>query len=220
MVVLAETTILDGSAILTLARMHIDAMVMFDYLHERVTEDEWTFRHYLLRLHFGTSNVKFLRASSPVNQVDLDKIKADNAALREKIRNHAKFNTLDEKKKKDVLTGEAVFEDGSRAVAARSGWDKDEYTAIYAHYSSHTHVLPMSFMPYATPQSFQQLRRLTYFTTAHALRLARFCILRMALKSIDRYPVLADSFGETELSTHRAYVAKRHQLKESFKTSK
>jgi uncharacterized protein DUF5677 len=181
---LSKSNVFDHHAINSIARMILESMTMYFYLRENVTEEEWSFRDLILRLHDTTSRVKLLRAWKKKSEYDDLTTEKDN--LIRQIESHSAFSCIDADRQKRLLTGEEMFVQGMRKVAKRSGWREEVFISVYNYFSAHAHSTPASFfrMPahsvdYFNPSDFQ------YTTSAPAIEIAVACLRRVAVNYFD-----------------------------------
>jgi len=102
--------------------------------------------------------------------------------LEDQLKANAKFISLDEKHRLNLLSGEMIYIDGMRKVAVRVGWDEDVFGSTYNYFSTHIHSLPMSFtrvrrhnVDFNNPGEYQKN------VAAFGINVAEFCLLRTSI---------------------------------------
>ncbi len=182
----AQSSMFDHHAIMSLARMIVEASTMISYLLEPVSSEEWMLRETLLRLHDTAARIKLLRSyEHPV-----DDLREGREQLKKEIASNPEFDKLSDDRKKRLLSGEEMFVVGMRSVATKSmGWDEDQFSGVYAYLSAHTHSAPVSFTRMAD-------HRIDYFFPSKAqieilllpMEVAIACLRRSILRMIDQHP--------------------------------
>jgi len=190
-----RSNMFDHSAVLGLARMIVECLSMYVYLIEPVTEEDWSFRYAVLRLHDTVARIKLLRAWPA--SADTTELKAGRDDLILEIRSHPGFARLDEEHQKRLVSGETIFIGGMRKAAALAGWDPDVFTALYGYFSAHLHAAPMSFfrmddhgVDYFFPNAAQkQIASVGIAAAAAALR--RLSLLHLGDFDYSEHPMLS-----------------------------
>jgi hypothetical protein len=181
---IATSSMFDHSAIMALARMIIDGMTMFCYLMEAVTDEAWSLRYNVLRLHDTTARIKLLRAWHDKSQY-ADLVDGREELVRS-ISSSVTFCAMKDEQQKRLLTGEEIFVGGMRRAARTAGWSEDKFIAIYNYFSAHIHAAPMSYfrmrrhsVDYLAPNEMQ------YGSAAMAIEVATACLRRTSLRYLD-----------------------------------
>lgn len=189
-----ESSMLDHSALMSLARMMMEAMSMHGYLTEPVSEEEWELRHLVLMLHDTENRINLVRARGDVG--GLESLRQGRAELQTALQRHPHFLLLDKERQEKILRGAEMFVVGMRRVAKLAvGWDSDTFNALYSYFSAHTHSSPMSFMrtrDHGIDYYFPGDAQLSMAELA--INVATACLRRVTLRQLDSSPGKIDQF--------------------------
>jgi hypothetical protein len=196
-----QSSMFDHHAIMTLARMIVEASTMIAYLLDPVAADEWMFRYTLLRLHDTAARIKLLRAFGK----PADDLRAGRDELKAELEANPKFACLDGDRKRRLISGEEMFVVGMRSVATKiMGWEDAKFNGVYAYFSAHAHSSPVSFMrmkeheiDYFSPSETQ------IEILALSMEVTMACLRRSMLRMIDEHPERASDFHPQLLSEAR-----------------
>lgn len=140
----SEVYTLDHNSIAAVARNLIEATVMFFYVSEpNVDENEWALRKSILDIHDCVTRYRIFKSFQ--NQEQADQFRIMMSELRERAKNEKFMQTIDEKKREQLLSGQQLYINGLRSVVKQAGWDADRFDAVYAYLSAHSHSAPVSF---------------------------------------------------------------------------
>lgn len=181
-----QSSMFDHHAIMALARMIMEASTMIAYLLDPVPEEEWTFRHTLLKLHDTVGRLKLMRGFG----MPADDLRKGRDELKVQIEADPSFQKLPEERKKRLASGEEMFAVGMRTVATRMmGWDETQFNGAYAYFSAHTHSAPVSFtrmadhgIDYFHPSDTQ------FEIPALSMEIAMACFRRSMLHMLEGHP--------------------------------
>lgn len=165
---------------------------MIAYLLDPVSDDEWTFRHTLLRLHDTVGRLKLMRGFG----MPADDLRAGKYELKAQIEADPTYHKLSDERKKRVASGEEMFAVGMRNVATRMmGWDDTQFNGVYAYFSAHTHSAPVSFsrmadhgIDYLHPSDTQ------FEILALSMEVAIACLRRSMLRMLEGHPEMIAEF--------------------------
>ena len=186
-----QSSMFDHHSIMAIARMIMEASTMIAYLLDPVSEDEWTFRHNLLKLHDTVARLKLMRGFG----MPADDLRSGRDELKAQIEEDPIFLKLPEERRKRVASGEEMFAVGMRSVATKiMGWDEAQFGGVYAYFSAHTHSAPMSYtrmaehgIDYFHPSDTQ------FEIPALSMEVAMACLRRSALRMLEGHP---ENIGE------------------------
>lgn len=181
-----HSSMFDHHAIMTLARMIVEATTMLGYLNEPATTEEWALRHTVLRMHDTTTRIGLLRSFNS----ETSDLRTGLKELQAELEEMTLFKALPTERQQRLLTGQEMYVTGMRSVAVRAvGWDEDQFASVYTYLSAHTHTAPVSFMrmrdhsiDYMNPSQTQ------FEILAIAMEAAIACVRRSMLWQIDRVP--------------------------------
>ncbi|WBH15768.1 hypothetical protein [Sphingomonas radiodurans] len=181
-----QSSMFDHHAIMSLTRMILEASTMIAYLLDPVSDDEWAFRHTVLKLHDTVSRIKLLRSFNAPS----DDLRTGREELKSIIITSPIFSSLPKDRQNRLTNGEDMFVIGMRTVATKiMGWNETKFMGIYAYFSAHTHSAPMSFVRMANHEidyyhpSYAQIS-----TLALSLEVSLACLRRSMLRMIDEHP--------------------------------
>jgi len=188
----------DHSAVIALCRMIMEAMTLFFYLKETVSEDEWAARYLCLKLHDTTNRIKLMRGHQSADQyADLELGKNE---LTTELRKNVFFCSLEKEQQSRVETGEHFFLGGMNRAARAAGWDFKKFISFYSYFSAHAHSSPMSFLRtkkhgirYADPSDAQKAAMVT------AIGIAEYCLLNASIAYLNTSVEGKKTFESKEL---------------------
>lgn len=140
---IAQSPMFDHSAIVGLSRMIVEGLTMYAYLKQSVSEDLWSLRETVLKLHDTVARITLLRAYS--EKADYQDLIDGRAELLSSLESNLAFGKLPEEQRKAIRSGVVVFVGGMRRAAREAGWNEDRFTAMYGYLSAHVHGAPMSY---------------------------------------------------------------------------
>jgi hypothetical protein len=194
---------LDHSALMSLARMMMEAMSMHGYLSEPVSDDQWELRNLVLRLHDTENRINYVRTAAAA--AGLDDLLRGREELRAALASNAAFGMLDQERQARIMRGGEMFVVGMRKVAKLAvGWDSDIFNALYSYFSAHSHSSPMSFIrmkehgvDYFLPSDAQ------FDMAKLAITVATGCLRRVTLRHLDSSPTKIDRFSQAVVDNLR-----------------
>ena len=197
-----QSSMFDHHAIMSLARMMLEASTMIAYLLDPVSEDEWAFRRTLLRLHDTVARLKLLRGF----EQPAEDLRAGRDQLKAQIVADPIFLTIPEDRRKRLASGEDMFAVGMRSVAIRMmGWNETRLNGVYAYFSAHAHSAPMSFMRMAEHEIDYRYPSDTQIEILGlAMEVAAACLRRSMLRMIECHPEKIGKFHPELLADARA----------------
>jgi hypothetical protein len=188
----------DHSAIIALCRMIMEGAVFYQYLMEKIEEDEWECRVLCLRLHDTVNRIKLMRGfQKPEEHSDL---RNGRKELVSQLKENAFFKSLPEERAEKLITGEHFYIRGAGAAVEKSGWNSKKYMAWYSYFSSHAHSAPMSFFRFKQQQirfSDPSDAQLSAMTTA--LSVAEYSLLKASLLHLSTTPECLPKFDAKEI---------------------
>jgi Family of unknown function (DUF5677) len=135
-------TTLDYSSIAVLCRTIIDASIMYWYLTEEITDDEWNFRLAVLNVHDSASRVRLFKGIDP-NEAETQR--ANLVAKKNALSDLALFNARTEEEKAKLLSGQTMYVNGMRSLLKSMNVGKVYFDGLYNYLSAHVHLAPLSY---------------------------------------------------------------------------
>jgi hypothetical protein len=173
-------TTLDHSSIAVLCRTMFDASIMYWYLTEDVSDEEWIFRRAVLGVHDTASRVRLFKAIGPAeaeNQrsiLDAEKTKLSEMPL---------FKTRSSEEQSKLLSGQTMYVNGMRSLLKSMNVGKVYYDGLYNYLSSHVHLPPLSY--FRAKQGSIEDQAFSRFFMGHCLREASRMAIRVVLREIE-----------------------------------
>ena len=131
-----------------LARNIIESALMFYYLSEEgVSKEEWELRIAIFNLHDSTLKVRLWKGLESDEQYK--NWKATMEEIRQSLREHPTFKTIDADRQQRLLSGQELYLKGFRSNLKLVGLDEGYFDGLYTYLSSQVHITPSSF--YWTP---------------------------------------------------------------------
>jgi hypothetical protein len=184
---ICQSSMFDHSAIISLARMIVEAATMIAYLSADIDEDKCQLQLLVLKLHDTVGRIKFLRAFN--TDAGMESLRAGRTGVEKEIKANLVFLGMEPDEQKQLLSGEVFFVGGMRRAAKLFGWNGERFTSLYSYLSSHSHTSPMSYMrtrehkiDYLQPGDAQR------GGAAFAIEIAIACIRRVVIHTIDLVP--------------------------------
>jgi hypothetical protein len=173
--------LLDHSSLAALSRVAIDAALMTMYISDpKMNLEEWDLRRKILRLHELFNRKRFLTAAGNEDVPFFATYEQRKTELRTRISELATGLGHATEKIKDVLKGQNVFIDGSRAAAREAGWNLNQFELYQVYLSNWVHSHPVTFL-YADDQKISFLHPSHY----------QISVCVTALEAATRYLVAA-----------------------------
>jgi hypothetical protein len=171
---------LDYSSIAVLSRTIIDASVMYWYLTEEVSDDEWKFRQMILSVHDASSRVRLFKGFDP-EQADTQRKALERRRKQLSKLDLFKAKTLDEQQM--LLSGKTMYVNGMRSLLKPMNVGKVYFDGLYNYLSAHVHLTPLSY--FATRNgTLQEVRHARNFMGLCLHEAARFAV-RVVLREIE-----------------------------------
>jgi hypothetical protein len=174
--------ILDHVSIAVLCRWIVEASIMYWYLMEEISEEEWAFRYQVLRVHDTASRVRLFKT--------LIKEAADNqrstlVELRKGLALMPLFKKRSEQQRTKLRSGEALYVNGMRSVVVSMGFDEEYFDSVYNYLSAYTHSSPLSY--FRDRPDFHHFEEEFWRRTfsQYALHHAWIMMLRVAVREMD-----------------------------------
>jgi hypothetical protein len=111
---------LDHSSIAVLSRTIIEASIMYWYLMESVTGEEWQFRLQVMKIHDAASRVRLFKRLIPTTA---DKQRANLMKLRDELEAMSLFKKREEPQRTRLRAGELIYVNGMRSVVGSMNFD-------------------------------------------------------------------------------------------------
>jgi hypothetical protein len=172
---------LDHSSIAVLCRTIIETSIMYWYLMEEVSDDEWEFRLQVMKIHDAASRVRLFKrliAEAADNQ------RATLEALRDQLAAMPLFQTRTEQQREKMLGGQLIYVNGMRPVVESMNFDEEYFDSVYNYLSSYVHSTPLSYFRDGDYHDFKDVFWRRSFT-GYALHHAWVMMIRVALKEMD-----------------------------------
>ncbi len=139
-----EFSALDHTSNAALGRTLLEAWIMFMYLSDpAISEEEWGLRRAILELHDSIARYRWMKDTG--DQQEAQGFKPQIELLKNIISSEPTFRGLDRENQDKILAGKQLYIKGLRGAVRATGWDADQFYAIYNILSSHSHSAPLSF---------------------------------------------------------------------------
>jgi len=205
---------LDHSSIAILCRTIIEAGIMYWYLTEEVSEEEWKFRLQVLKIHDAAARVRFWK---PLMPDEVDKERAALKQLREELKALPPLERYAEQAQNKLAGGQTVYVDGMRAVVRAMNIDEEYYDGIYNYLSAQAHASPISYFRDSDDPATQVVWSRGF--SQYCLHHARQMILRVALRQI-KLSGLEKEFDADELGRCRKLIGPELEASEKLQLKK
>lgn len=193
-------TYLDHSSIAVLCRTIIEASVMYWYLMENVTGEEWQFRLQVMKIHDAASRVRLFKRLIPTTA---DKQRAILNKLRDELEEMPLFRKREEPQCTRLRAGELIYVKGMRSVVGSMNFDEGYYDGVYNYLSAQVHSTPISYIN--DTDDFQQVLWQRTFSQ-YALHHAWTMMIRVAIREVD-VSLLENQFDAELLKEFRRMAA-------------
>lgn len=172
---------LDHSSIAVLCRAIIETSIMYWYLMEEVSEDEWEFRLRVMKIHDAASRVRLFK---PVIANEADNQRAVLQALRIKLAAMPLFQKRTAQQQKKLSGGEVIYVNGMRSVVESMNFDETYFDSVYNYLSTYVHSTPLSYFRDGDYHDFnQEFWRRSF--TGYALHHAWVMMVRVGLREME-----------------------------------
>jgi hypothetical protein len=135
-------TTLDHGSIAVICRTMIDASVMYWYLAEQVSEEEWAFRLLVLKVHDTASRVRLFKAVGPDEAINQ---RAILRSLKDDLAKNPLFIARNEEQQKALLSGQTIYVNGMRSLLPSMNIGKVHFDGLYNYLSAQVHLAPLSY---------------------------------------------------------------------------
>jgi hypothetical protein len=172
---------LDHSSIAVLCRAIIETSIMYWYLMEKVSEDEWEFRLQVMKIHDAASRLRLFKriiADAANNQ------RAALQGLRDKLATMPPFQKRPAQQQKKMYGGELIYVNGMRSVVESMNFDEEYFDSVYNYLSSYVHSTPLSYFRDRDYHDFNQVFWRRSFT-GYALHHAWVMMVRVGLREME-----------------------------------
>jgi hypothetical protein len=170
---------LDHASVAVLCRTIIDTAIMFWYLSEEISAEEWEFRLAVMNLHDTTSRVRLFKGLIPD---EAEKQRLRRAKFKKALEDNALFRKRKRQDRDRLLGGQVLYVNGMRSLLRTMNYNEEYYDGVYSYLSSHVHSLPIAYFrdgPEGDPLTY-------YFPSmfvGYALHHAWTMIARVALRA-------------------------------------
>jgi len=133
---------LDYGSIAVLCRTIFDASIMFWYLTEVVSDDEWNFRLAVLKVHDTASRVRLFKG---LESDEADNQRQNLVVLKANLSSLALFKARNLEEQQKLLAGQTLYMNGMRALLKSMNIGKQYFDGLYNYLSAHVHLTPLSY---------------------------------------------------------------------------
>ena len=172
---------LDHSSIAVLCRAIIETSIMYWYLMEDVSEDEWEFRLHVMKIHDAASRVRLLKQMIS-DAADNQRVALQ--ALREKLAAMPLFKKRTAQQQQKMLGGELIYVNGLRSVVKSMNFDEEYFDSVYNYLSAYVHSTPLSYFRDGDYHDFSEVFWRRSFT-GYALHHAWVMMVRVGLREME-----------------------------------
>jgi len=193
---------MDHSSIAVLSRTIIDSSIMYWYLTEEVSEEEWDFRYKVMQIHDIAARVRLFKG---LISEEADEQRARLKSLRDELKEMPLFRKRREEEPDKLRGGQQLYVNGMRSVLASMNYDERYYDGVYNYLSAYVHSMPLSY--FRDKDGFEQTFWQRTFAQ-YALHHAWVMMVRVALREVE-LSGLESQFDAELLSEFRAMAAHR-----------
>jgi hypothetical protein len=172
---------LDHSSIAVLSRAIIESSIMYWYLMEEVSDEEWDFRLQVMKVHDAASRVRLFKrliADEAQNQ------RATLKALRDELTTMPLFRQRPMEQQVKLSAGEMIYVNGMRSVVGSMNFDEEYFDSVYNYLSSYVHSSPLSYFRDGDYHDFEDVFWRRSFT-GYALHHAWVMMVRVGLREME-----------------------------------
>jgi len=172
---------LDHSSIAVLCRAIIETSIMYWYLKEEVSEEEWKFRLQVMKIHDAASRVRLFKriiADAANNQ------RATLRTLRDELTAMPLFQKRPPQQQRKMLGGEVIYVNGMRSIVESMNFDEEYFDSVYNYLSAYVHSTPLSYFRDGDYHDFNQVFWRRAFT-GYALHHAWVMMVRVGLREME-----------------------------------
>jgi hypothetical protein len=174
-----ELPTLDHSSIAVLSRTIIESSIMYWYLTEEVSEEEWAFRLQVMKIHDSSARVRFWKSLMPEQA---DEERAILSQLRDELKEMPAFRKRAEPDKTKMRGGQTVYVNGMRSVVKSMGIDETYFDGVYNYLSAQVHATPISYFRDSNDPATSIVWSRAF--SAYSLHHARLMMIRVAYREI------------------------------------
>lgn len=192
---------LDYGSIAVLCRTLFDASIMYFYLTEDVTADEWAFRLAVLKVHDTASRVRLFKA---YGEEEAEDQRQHLTRLKEELSKLPLFQARNQDEQTKLLSGQQLYVNGMRSLLRSMDIGHRHFDGLYNYLFAHVHLSPLSYfrartsadnaMDIVFARGFMQL----------CLHEAAQFVVRVALREIE-LSKLEGIIGETGIEQMKAF---------------
>jgi hypothetical protein len=172
---------LDHSSIAVLCRAIIETSIMYWYLMEEVSEDEWEFRLHVMKIHDAASRVRLFKRMIAETA---DSQRLALKALRDQLAAMPLFQKRPELQQSKLYGGEMIYVNGMRSVVESMNFDGEYFDSVYNYLSAYVHSTPLSYFRDGDYHDFEQALWRRSFT-GYALHHAWLMMVRVGLREME-----------------------------------
>jgi Family of unknown function (DUF5677) len=188
---------LDHASIAVLSRAIIDSSIMYFYLTEDVSGEEWAFRFKVMQIHDVTSRLRLFKG---INPEEAEKQRTILNGIRNELKEMAFFKQRQEEEREKLLGGQMLYVSGMRSTLALMNFDKRYFDGVYNYLSAYVHSMPLSY--FRDSEGFEQSFWQRVFA-GYALHHAWVMMIRVALREVE----LSGLEGQFDAELLRAFHA-------------
>lgn len=172
---------LDHSSIAVLCRAIIESSIMYWYLMEEVSEEEWGLRLQVMKVHDAASRVRlFKRMIAEEAQSQRTSLET----LRDKLATMPLFRERSKQQQVKMHAGEMIYVNGMRAVVGSMNFDEEYFDSVYNYLSAYVHSSPLSYFRDGDYQDFKEVFWRRSFT-GYALHHAWVMMVRVGVREME-----------------------------------
>jgi len=198
---------LDHFSISVLCRNIVEASLMFHYLTEEVTAEQWELRRKVLDLHDSIVRLRLFKGLGDENERKEFKRRIEES--RSEIKKSRVFRQLPTERQQKIIGGNELYVTGIRSVVEQLEIDRDYFDAIYNYLSAQVHVSSNTFyythkgrIDFETPAAYQ------FFVSSFAAANARMFLLPAAIRYLSLDKVAQNGFDPKEIEVTKALSKK------------
>jgi len=171
---------LDHGSVGILCRTIIDTAIMFWYLSEQISAEEWEFRLVVMNLHDATSRLRLFKGLIPE---EAERQRLRRAGFKKVLEENTLFRKRNSQDRDRLLGGQVLYVNGMRSLLRTMNYNEEYYDGVYSYLSSQVHSLPISYFRDAEGDP------MTYFYQSvfvqYALHHAWTMIARAAVREVE-----------------------------------
>jgi hypothetical protein len=172
---------LDHSSVAVLCRTIIETSIMYWYLMEEVSEEEWEFRVHVMKIHDTASRVRLFKR---MNADVANNQRAALQALRDRLAAMQLFQKRSAQQQQKMLGGELIYVNGMRSVVESMNFDEEYFDSVYNYLSAYVHSTPLSYFRDSDYHDFNQVFWRRSFV-GYALHHSWVMMVRVGLREME-----------------------------------